>query len=170
MRSARPMRSNRAPGAPIRHAADMLITAGMHHDGQGYNLLLQAMPLDGKLVPRVYRVVEGPRHQLDRRVRTHRPMRSSSARAKLDSASASSFSLPRCCRPNAPSSRHRARAAPLLRQLVPKGPKGRFCCKSPGGGSGASALRLRLKYHSAKRCWRECGSSNSADRNQDSIR
>ena len=87
MRSARPMRSNRAPGAPIRHAADMLITAGMHHDGQGYNLLLQAMPLDGKLVPRVYRVVEGPRHQLDRRVRAHRPMRSSSARAKLDSAS-----------------------------------------------------------------------------------
>ncbi len=44
------------------------MTAGKHDDGQGYNSLLQA-PLNGKLVPRVYRVVEGLRHQLDRRVR-----------------------------------------------------------------------------------------------------
>jgi hypothetical protein len=47
---------------------------------------------------------------------------------------------------------------------------GRFCCKSPGGGFGAPALRPRLKYHSAERRYLECDSSNNADRNQDSIR
>jgi hypothetical protein len=82
---------NRVLGLLPRIQSGLLMTAGKHDDGQGYNSLLQA-PLNGKLVPRVYRVVEGLRHQLDRRVRVHRPMRSSSARAKLDSASASLLS------------------------------------------------------------------------------
>jgi hypothetical protein len=43
-----------------------------HEDGEGYNILLQAMPVDGKLVLRTYQEREEEQQEITRRAKANK--------------------------------------------------------------------------------------------------